>query len=92
MRGLASGYWQVRVSKRNREKTAFVMPMRLFEFLHMSFGLTNAPTTFQQLMELCLGELNLEALLIIWKTFLSPHLRNTYRNPRLYGLTLRFLT
>lgn len=30
--GLASGYWQVEVDQRDREKTAFTTPLGLFEF------------------------------------------------------------
>ncbi len=40
---LVSGYWQIRIDRDSREKTAFVMPHGLFEFKVMPFGLTNAP-------------------------------------------------
>ena len=47
---LRSGYWQVRVAKGDETKTTCVTRYGSFEFLVMSFGLTNAPTTFCNLM------------------------------------------
>ncbi|XP_010260188.1 PREDICTED: uncharacterized protein K02A2.6-like [Nelumbo nucifera] len=47
---LMSGYFQVRMSSANVEKTAFRTHHGHFEFLVMPFGLYNAPSTFQALM------------------------------------------
>jgi hypothetical protein len=47
---LRSGYHQVHMDPNDIHKTAFRMHEGLFEFLVMSFGLTNAPTTLQALM------------------------------------------
>ena len=45
--------------------TAFTMgPLGFWECERMLFGLTNAPATFQRLMESCLGELNLSWCII----------------------------
>lgn len=54
---LASGYWQVEVHPQHREKTAFTTGQGLYEFRVMPFGLCNAPSTFQRLMELVLAGL-----------------------------------
>ena len=73
---LLSGYWQVEVDPRDREKTAFTTYDGLFEFMKMSFGLCNAPAAFQRLMDLVLAGLQwhnclvyLDDILIIGKTF-----------------------
>ena len=48
---LASGYWQIPVAAKHRHKTAFCTPDGgLYECLKLSFGLTNAPPTFQRNM------------------------------------------
>jgi hypothetical protein len=47
---LRSGYHQVHMHPDDIEKTAFRMHHGHFEFTVMTFGLTNAPATFQSLM------------------------------------------
>ncbi len=48
---LAIGYWQIKMSDLEIEKTAFTSHVGLYEFLKMPYGLTNTPATFQCLME-----------------------------------------
>ncbi|MCG7874805.1 MAG: RNase H-like domain-containing protein, partial [Candidatus Thiodiazotropha endolucinida] len=62
---LRASYWQVPVREQDKNKTAFsVGPLGFYECNRMAFGLTNAPSTFQRLMERCMGELNLRDCLI----------------------------
>lgn len=95
---LASGYWQVPVREEDREKTAFITPLGLYEFNRMPFGLTNAPSTFQRLMERCLGDLNFDSVLIYLddiiifsKTFEDhlKHLDQVLSRLAQYGLKLK---
>lgn len=55
---LRKAFWQIKLSERSRQKTAFCVPGRgLFEFLVMPFGLSNSPQTLQRVMEEILGPL-----------------------------------
>jgi len=47
---LRMGYHQIRISEEDIAKTAFRTRYGHFEFLVMTFGFTNAPATFQALM------------------------------------------
>ncbi|XP_075131928.1 uncharacterized protein LOC142204512 [Leptodactylus fuscus] len=95
---LASGYWQVPMSEKDKGKTAFILPMGLYEFNRMPFGLTNAPGTFQRLMEKCLGDFNFEFTLIylddiiVYSATFEDHLQKlgqVFRRLREHGLKLK---
>ena len=61
---LASGYWQVEVAEKDRDKTAFATHLGLYRFVAMPFGLCNAPGTFERLMEVVLRGLQFEYCLV----------------------------
>ena len=78
---LASGYNQVPMAEKDKEKTAFCTPFGLFEFNRMPFGLCNAPGTFQRLMERIFGDQSFQSLLlylddiVIFSTSFNQHLQ-----------------
>ncbi|UYV67564.1 hypothetical protein LAZ67_5001228 [Cordylochernes scorpioides] len=78
---LRSGYWQIEVDEKDREKTAFITPDGLYEFQVMPFGLCNAPATFERMIDSVLGSLKwnmclcyLDDIVVYAPTF-EEHLR-----------------
>ena len=61
---LASGYWQVMMDPKDKDKTAFVTTHGFYQFKVMPFGLCNAAATFERLMENVLAGHNFEICLL----------------------------
>lgn len=61
---LPSGYHQVAVHEKDRNKTTFITPYGLYDYLRMPFGLCNALTTFQHLMQATMSDLVFQIVLI----------------------------
>ena len=79
---LKSGYWQVKMDEESKPLTAFTVGLLgFYECKRMLFRLTNAPATFQKLVETCLGDLNLHWCIIylddivIFSKDLASHLQ-----------------
>lgn len=60
---LKSGYWQIIMNKEDMDKTTFVTSFGTYRFKRMPFGLRNAPSTFQRLMDKFCRELKAESVL-----------------------------
>lgn len=79
---LKSGYHQVGVAIKDRDKTAFTCPFGTYRFLRMPFGLKNAPATFQRLIDKFKNGLQdmtilsyLDDIIILSQTF-EEHIEN----------------
>jgi len=51
-----SGYWQIPIDLKDRDKTAFVSHCGVHRFKRMPFGLCNAPATFQRALDMLLAK------------------------------------
>ena len=47
---MKSGFWQIQIHEKDRYKTAFTTPFGHYEWCVMPFGLKNAPSEFQNIM------------------------------------------
>ena len=61
---LSKAYYQVPMTDRAKQFSAFTTPLGLFQWERMSMGLTNAPATFQRLMETVFRDMNLMELIV----------------------------
>lgn len=79
---LASGFHQIEVDEKDIEKTAFSVENGHYEFVRMPFGLKNAPSTFQRVMDNILREhIGVRCLvymddIIVFSTSLQEHTEN----------------
>jgi hypothetical protein len=92
---LRKGYWQVPVRPEDVPKTAVATPFGLFEFLRMPFGLRNAGSSFQRMMDRVISGLPFAYVYLDDLRVASPdldthllHLRAVFERLRDFGLVI----
>ncbi|UYV62918.1 K02A2.6-like, partial [Cordylochernes scorpioides] len=80
---IAWGYWHVEIHPDSVEKTAFITNDGHYEFLVMPFGLKNAPSTFQRIIQHIIGNLlwngvcNYQDDILIYSSTFKDHIELT---------------
>ena len=75
-----AGFHQIKLREQDKAKTAFVTNDGLYQFKVMAFGLMNAPSTFQRLMDVVLAGLRWTSCLVymddivVYSTTFEEHL------------------
>ena len=92
---LLKGYWQIPLTDRAKEISAFTIPGGLYQYQVMPFGLKNAPGSFQRLMhEVKYGLPNTDVYIddvIVFSDNWEDHMifvRNLFARLYLYHLTV----
>ncbi|PIK37872.1 hypothetical protein BSL78_25295 [Apostichopus japonicus] len=95
---LISGYHQVEMAEEDAQKTAFITPFGLYQYVRMPFGLCNALGTFQRLMQACLGDQYFQSLLcylddiLVYSSTFEDHLERlnlVFQRLRQHGLKIK---
>ena len=67
---LKSGFWQIQVAEKDKYKTAFNVPFGQYEWNVMPFGLKNAPSEFQNIMNSIFNHISQMSIIYIDDVFI----------------------
>ena len=97
---LASGYWQILIDPEDRHKTAFRTNRGLYEFKSMAFGLSDAPSTFQRVVNVIFSDLIDKKVLVVYLDDILIHTQTwsehievvaeVFRRLQTYNLKIQF--
>ena len=71
-----SGYFQIEIDVEDQEETTFTCPFGTYSYRRMSFGLCNAPATFQR----CMLSIFSDMVERIMEVFISPYMEVHLKN------------
>ena len=91
---MKSGFWQIQIRESDRYKTAFTTPSGHYEWNVMPFGLKNAPSEFQNIMNEIFNPFSTHAIVFIDDVLIfsesleqhKKHLRAFLNTVKLNGL------
>ena len=79
---MLKGYWQVPLTQRAREISAFVAPSGLYQYKVMPFGMKNAPATFQRMVNKLVRDGEKDIIIddvVIYRDNWTDHIRQIKR-------------
>ena len=62
---LLKGFWQISLTKRAKDISAFVTPDGLYHYKIMTFGMKNSPATFQRLINTIIAGISIARLTLM---------------------------
>src|SRR5262249_9351485 len=82
---LKSGFWQIQINEADRYKTAFTVPFGQHEWNVMPFGLRNAPSEFQRIMNEIFNDLSNFIIVYIDDVLIfSPNMDQHFKHVKLF--------
>ena len=94
----ASAYWSIPLAESDKEKTAFSVPHGKYEFNVTPYGLSNAGSSYQRMIDMCLSGLSTERVLaymddiVIFNSTFQEHIQDlaaVFDRLRLANVTLK---